>query len=263
MNMCYTCGIIVKLVVLVILLQKMCFQNNIGVHIWEGCGHSHHTYRHNAFTLNTKQPTIACGPTALKAIGYQSNHDKRNLIMPFGTIRWIRDLRLNCKYSKTKPRSRKEFHQQGINFNNLIQVEVNYKDGYIHDTQVTMATINIRWVRNKEQLLLRELNKDIAIVCETWVRDEIDDVWIDSSDLNKELYSCYTANRQNGTGGGLMLTCKSNYKVKEIQKGYTRSFEYATLSVAINNRSVTVMGIYHPPPKLNITNGMFIDDITV
>ena len=74
--------------------------------------------------------------------------------MPFGAIRQIRDLRLNHKYSKTKPRSRKELHQQGINFNNLTQVEINYKDGSIHDTQVTTATINIRTVKNKEQLLL-------------------------------------------------------------------------------------------------------------
>ena len=78
--------------------------------------------------------------------------------MPFGAIRQIRDLRLNHKYSKTKPRSRREFHQQSINFNNLTQVEINYKDGSIHDTQVTMETFNIRSVRNKKQLLLRELN---------------------------------------------------------------------------------------------------------
>ena len=99
--------------------------------------------------------------------------------MPFGAIRQIRDLRLNRKYSKTKPRPRKEPHQHGINFNNLSQVEINYKDGSIHDTQVTMATINIRLVKNMEQLLLRELNYyniDIAIVSKTWVRDEIDDV---------------------------------------------------------------------------------------
>ena len=114
-----------------------------------------------------------------------------------------------------------------------------------------MATVNIRSVKNKEQLLLRELhyNIDITLVSETWVRNEIDDVWIDSSDLNKEPYSCYTANRQNGIGGGLMLICKSNYRVKGIHKGCTRSFDHATWSVGINNKSITVTGIYHPLPS--------------
>ena len=50
--------------------------------------------------------------------------------------------------------------------------------------------------------------------------------------------------------------------VKEIQSQNTRSFEHASWSVSINNKSLTITGIYHPPAKDGITNAMFIDDVT-
>ena len=59
-----------------------------------------------------------------------------------------------------------------------------------------------------------------------------------------------------------MLIFKSTMDVKEIQSQNTRSFEHASWSVSINNKSLTITGIYHPPPKDGITNSMFIDDVT-
>ena len=50
--------------------------------------------------------------------------------------------------------------------------------------------------------------------------------------------------------------------VKEIQSQNTRSFEHTSWSVSINNKSLTITGIYHPPPKDGITNSMFVDDVT-
>ena len=50
--------------------------------------------------------------------------------------------------------------------------------------------------------------------------------------------------------------------VKEIQSQNTRSFEHASWSVSINNKSLTITDIYQPPPKDGITNSMFIDDVT-
>ena len=46
-----------------------------------------------------------------------------------------------------------------------------------------------------------------------------------------------------------------------MAKGQTRSFEYATWSLMMRRKTITITGIYHPPPKNMITNGMFIDDI--
>ena len=81
-------------------------------------------------------------------------------------------------------------------------------------------------------------------------------------DFNKSPFQCHHANRHEKTGGGLMLICKSMMDVKEIQSQNTRSFEHASWSVSINNKSLTITGIYHPPPKDGITNSMFVDDMT-
>ena len=111
--------------------------------------------------------------------------------MPFGCIRRVRELGINCKYSKCKPKCTIK-PKTGVNFDNLIQVEINHKDGSIHDTQVTVCTVNVRSIRNKDQSLLRELNHhniDIAVVSETWLKDGIDDLWIETSDFNREPYT--------------------------------------------------------------------------
>ena len=125
-------------------------------------------------------------------------------------------------------------------------------------------TINIRLIKKNDQILLRELIKldlDIIVVTETWLKDDATDLtWVKGCDFNKPPYQCYHANRHAKTGGGLMLICKSTMEVMDIQAENTRSFEHASCSVSINNKSITA--IYHPPPKAGITNAMFVDDIT-
>ena len=60
-----------------------------------------------------------------------------------------------------------------------------------------------------------------------------------------------------------MLICKSSFDVKLVDKANTRSYEYATWKLSYKKKTVTLTGIYHPPPKGKVTNGMFIDDLTV
>ena len=55
---------------------------------------------------------------------------------------------------------------------------------------------------------------------------------------------------------------RSTSNTKLIAQGQTRSFEYVTWQLTTKKNNMTVTGIYHPPPKNTITNGMFIDDIT-
>ena len=82
--------------------------------------------------------------------------------------------------------------------------------------------------------------------------------------LNKNNLQLHTANRQNSRGGGLALIWKSHYKTESLQKGSTKSFEYATWRVTAKNRHFTVTGIYHPPysAKNRITKNC-IDDFTI
>ena len=83
---------------------------------------------------------------------------------------------------------------------------------------------------------------------ETWLtNNEIDKIWIDVTDLNKDKLSMYTHNRSKSHGGGLALVCKSHYKVKMVKKGATPSFEYAIWELTVKNRHIYVItGIYHP-----------------
>ena len=75
--------------------------------------------------------------------------------------------------------------------------------------------------------------------------------------LNKNNLQLHTANRQNGRGGGLALTCTPHYKKASI--------EYVTWRVTVKNRQLTVTGIYHPPysAKNRVTNKNFIDNFTI
>ena len=50
------------------------------------------------------KPTITYNPATCKLIYNQSYHDQHNMIMPFGCIRRVRELGINCKYSKCKPK---------------------------------------------------------------------------------------------------------------------------------------------------------------
>ena len=59
-----------------------------------------------------------------------------------------------------------------------------------------------------------------------------------------------------------MLISKSNLTVKLIQRGNLRSFEHASWSISCKNKTLTITGIYHPPPKGRVTNAMFIDVLT-
>ena len=54
----------------------------------------------------------------------------------------------------------------------------------------------------------------------------------------------------------------STSEVKLVAKGQTRSFKYATWSLMVSKKTITITGIYHPLLKDNITNAMFIEDIT-
>ena len=67
---------------------------------------------------------------------------------------------------------------------------------------------------------------------------------------------------KNNKGGGLALIHRSTSDVKLVAKGQTRSCEYATWSLMVSKKTITITGIYHQPSKDNIPTAMFIDDIS-
>ena len=112
-----------------------------------------------------------------------------------------------------------------------------------------LSLINIQSIKNKHTKLLDNLveNKtDICIVTETWLTED-DKVWLDCSDLSKNGYQIYSANRKNRRGGGLAIILNTNIKIKLLEKGEKTSFEYAVWKVNTSNASMTVLAIYLPP----------------
>lgn len=136
-----------------------------------------------------------------------------------------------------------------------------------NDIGITFLLSNVQSIKSKEYLLRDEIDKtnaDFAVITETWLRSNVDNVWIDCCQFNTDGYSIVTANRNNRKGGGLALIHKEGYTVKIIESGQKQSFEYLLCSVVIQNNIVTLAMIYRPPhsEKNPCTSLMFIDDFT-
>ena len=80
------------------------------------------------------------------------------------------------------------------NHNNLIHVEI---DNVIIlkqlERNITILVFNAQLIRNKEALILDHLLQhkvDLGVVTETWLMDtDRDKVWLQSTDVNKNIYS--------------------------------------------------------------------------
>ena len=160
---------------------------------------------------------------SLRLIGTKCQHDQCYRVMPFRSVTSIRSLDLNRRLGKlNKKPPRPVITRHGASLDNLVQVEIKHDDDTLHDTQMTIATLNIRSIKNKDQLVLRELNytnADIVIVTESWLNNSEDNkLWIKSMDLNKDPYKCYSAPCTNGRGRGLMLICEKGIEVKDLRR---------------------------------------------
>ena len=82
-------------------------------------------YKHNQHgdqdTLKGK--TIVYKPAALKQLGVVAQHDHRLRTLPFGAIKIIRKLRLNCKKIKSKRHKRTRIQQHGINVKDIVWIQ--------------------------------------------------------------------------------------------------------------------------------------------
>ena len=99
----------------------------------------------------------------------------------------------------------------------------------------------------------------------TWLRSNIDgDTWEQPSSLNTCQFRMSTVNRQKGRGGGLALVHNKEIKVKLKEQGSRRSFEFEKWQIDLDEKTIMVIGIYHPPSSGHnlIGNNMFIDDLT-
>ena len=203
-------------------------------------------------------------PNELRAINDCNKHDKRFKILPYGTIRRIREIQINRRRQKTSIKS--EPRQPGVNHNNLIHIRPTNTEGQFCTSNLNIATVNVRSLKNCEQQVLNEIIEgsiDVLVITETWLSNTQDDAhWIQASDLNKEPLTCQIYSRMGRRGGGLALVCKSYLKPSLKHSFQSQALEAATWTVINKNIPICITGVYHPPPWEGIINSMFIDTIT-
>ena len=221
----------------------------------------------------TKNHRQACPVNSLKHT-YTSKqlwaiHDQANPTnlsnLPFGSIRRIREFRLNRKPPSTN-RINKNHHTNPIrkaDIRNLRQVPTVNINNHETARTITVSTINARSLKHKENLISKEIyntNSDITIITETWLRDtEEDNTWTLSSEFNNDSYQMSTKNRRNKRGGGIALVTHWKYAIttRPVTTNYS-SFEHAIWNIQIGPTVYTIIGIYHPPqgmdPKVSNAN---------
>ena len=69
-------------------------------------------------------------------------------------------------------------------------------------------------------------------------------------------------NRIKGRGGGLVIVYNSDLDVKLLISSKRNSFQFIIWRFEIENRTITIAWLYHPPPlnRFVHTNNQFIDD---
>ena len=211
--------------------------------------------------LNNKNNKAAYTSNALREIGERAKHDQGLRQMQYGTIKRIKELKLNCKPIRKRCKwENTNQHPTCANKTNLITIK---KKGYKGDMNIIFTTCNIQSIKFKElqvRELIHEYSLNFLVVTETWLEDKHKE-WKDTTTLNRDGLSMITADRLDKKGGGLALIYKSYYKVQSIEYKIYRFSEHATWDLRIGGTSVTIHGVYHPPqsPTNKLPNTVFID----
>ena len=99
------------------------------------------------------------------------------------------------------------------------------------------------------------------MLTETWINSN-QDLWKDTTILNRNQLRLHRADQKQDKGGRLALIHKLQYPVKCIKSGHKHFSKFTTWELMIKNTIQTIHGIYHLPYSLTnkITNTMFIED---
>ena len=86
---------------------------------------------------------------------------------------------------------------------------------------------------------------------ETWLQSDIESpIRIQGSALNTDGYRIAVANRETGSrGGGPALIYKDTLDYKLLEKGHAHTFEHAHWDILGQNRTLSLLALYHPLPS--------------
>ena len=194
----------------------------------------------------------------LQTIGNKVNDNRHLKTLQPGAIDTIRKLRINKRRIGTSHRSIPT--NCGSNISNLLFV--NTTDNHNQEAasnDMRIATLNARSVRNKDHLIVQQLHEtdeNIAVITETWLKHtDIDEAWLNQSELRQSNYNILLQNRQ-GTkkGGGIALMYKHQYRndITLLEKTTTLTMEYLICRPIHRNKPYHIIGLYHPHPTPTI-----------
>ena len=93
----------------------------------------------------------------------------------------------------------------------------------------------------------------MTVLTETWLKDPPKDkAWLDQSELMQNNFTVRTHNRPGQKKGArIALIHKKSLKVQQLEQGNTPTIKYTVWKTIVNNTSLHLMGLYHPPPNNN------------
>ena len=122
-----------------------------------------------------------------------------------------------------------------------------------------IATLNAMSVKNKDHLIVQQLHEtdvNIAVITETWLKDtDIDEAWLNQSELRQSNYNILMQNRPGQKkGGGIPLMYKHQYRnnITLLEKTTTSTMEYLMYRLIHRNTPYHIIGLYHPHPTPTI-----------
>ena len=128
--------------------------------------------------------------------------------------------------------------------------------------KISCGLINIQSVGNKTnaiESLINELNLDIFVLTETWLRNDISDS-SKIKEMTPKSHNFYHKPRENKSGGGVgIFISKTFTKVQLMNITNFNSFEYIDTKVTLHNKNIRIITIYRPPSN---SKSVFIEEFS-
>ena len=198
---------------------------------------------HPTLTMqDPSKPRLTYSSSELRELWDITWHDNTYLVLNPGAISNIHRYKINRTKINTSQRHVKQ--PRVVNKLNLKYIRtVNFGDKDLK-SNIRIATVNARSVRNKDQMIVQELtNNDIyiALITETWTKDTQEDLaWLNQSELCQGHYEISTHNRPGETrGDGIGLIFGRNNNIKLLENGNTPTLEYVIWRYTIRKKTNT------------------------
>ena len=166
------------------------------------------------------------------------------------TVKTIRRYRLNKQWHRGGKRCKSLRKQMGINANMSVPVSIIKKIPLKDKSSVClhMSLPNAQSIKDKNGAIVNYFlsnNIKIAIITESWLKSTKDNVCkLTTSEFNTGLFSAIPSNRQDRTGGGILLVHNKCYKADFIKEVFTHSFQTVKFNVQVDRCNITLLAIY-------------------